>query len=320
MDLDRLLREAGTVHGPTSEALDRGRSALSAALVASTVGRKVRPKVPMRRLLGAIAIGVAATVALVVAPTVRFDGARPPASADAAPVLMRAAVSAGQEPGGWPNAAYWHAESEYQNWALDGGQLHHREVWVGRQSSSLLVDDGLFPYGAELTNDGTPGSFSAGAGAITWADLYALPTDPVALEQRLLSGAASARDNDRIDGNYLFETVADLLSESPASPSLRRALWEVAAGIPGVSLIGDATDSVGRSGVAVELGSTRLVVSPDDGQLLETIGLDSAGEVFYRQTYLAQGPSDGTPGTSILPGAFHAVLPAERPYLHETRA
>ena len=45
--------------------------------------------------------------------------------------------------------------------------------------------------------------------------------------------------------------VGDLLRETSASPELRAALFKVAAGIPGVKLLGTVTDSDGRSGTAI---------------------------------------------------------------------
>ena len=44
----------------------------------------------------------------------------------------------------------------------------------------------------------------------------------------------------------LWVAVTDLLRFSPASSALRRALWQIAATIPGVELIGHTTDALGR--------------------------------------------------------------------------
>ena len=67
--------------------------------------------------------------------------------------------------------------------------------------------------------------------------------------------AAIARDQAVGHGNStdseMFTLVGDALRESDASPALRAALYEVAARIPGVELIGPAVDRVGRHGVAV---------------------------------------------------------------------
>jgi hypothetical protein len=59
-----------------------------------------------------------------------------------------------------------------------------------------------------------------------------------------------------------------------ATPAQRAALYEVAARIPGVELVGRVTDPVGRNGMAVAMTSGAdglrhmLVLDPDTGELL----------------------------------------------------
>ena len=55
-------------------------------------------------------------------------------------------------------------------------------------------------------------------------------------------------------------------------PALRKALWEVAARIPGIELVGDVTDHAGRAGVAVERNGTRYVLDPSDGDVVDPHG------------------------------------------------
>ena len=117
----------------------------------------------------------------------------------------------------------------------------------------------------------------------------------------------------------MFTIVGDLLRESPAPPALRRALWEVAATIPGVQLVGPVTDAAGRAGVAVERGRARYVLDPSDGRLLEEsegspsdaniVQRDSAGNVigvqrrYFRTTYLEQGPANSAPAATPRPAS-----------------
>ena len=79
-------------------------------------------------------------------------------------------------------------------------------------------------------------------------DLSKLPTDPAQLaamiSSRKIEGGPPGPAED-------FVQVGDLLRESDASPALRAALFKVAAGIPGVKLLGTVTDSDGRSGIAI---------------------------------------------------------------------
>ena len=88
-----------------------------------------------------------------------------------------------------------------------------------------------------------PGGLSDGP-----VDLSKLPTDPAQLaamiSSRKIEGGPPGPAED-------FVQVGDLLRESDASPALRAALFKVAAGIPGVKLLGTVTDSDGRSGIAI---------------------------------------------------------------------
>jgi hypothetical protein len=48
-----------------------------------------------------------------------------------------------------------------------------------------------------------------------------------------------------------FTTIGDLLREAITPPRVSAALYRTAALIPGVTVVADATDAVGRRGVAV---------------------------------------------------------------------
>jgi hypothetical protein len=63
----------------------------------------------------------------------------------------------------------------------------------------------------------------------------------------------------------------------------------VAAGIPGVTVNSDYTDSLGRTGTALRLGAETLVIDPASGQLLAWIDHDVA------YTYTFQGPATSAP-------------------------
>lgn len=91
----------------------------------------------------------------------------------------------------------------------------------------------------------------------------------------------------------LFTIVGDLLRESPAPPALRKALYDVAAGIPGVHLTGKVTDSIGRTGTGVQRGGETLVVDPANGALLAD---DEGGG--WSATFVSQGPATSAPAAS----------------------
>jgi hypothetical protein len=64
------------------------------------------------------------------------------------------------------------------------------------------------------------------------------------------------------------------LAEAPTSAALRAALYRVLAATPGIRLLGQARDSIGRLGmeVAVDVQDVRLamIIDPATGELLQT--------------------------------------------------
>jgi hypothetical protein len=98
------------------------------------------------------------------------------------------------------------------------GQTITREIWISHHGTSVLRDPGVLALG--------PAMFPAGGSEFTLDELYTLPTDPAKLAAALRSGIHGAGKD---DDSELFIIVGNLLRESPASPALRQALYEVAA-------------------------------------------------------------------------------------------
>jgi hypothetical protein len=296
MDLDALLRETRDVPDPGSDVLTTTRARLDAATAAAGLRvaalRRAHERRRRQRVVLSVLVGAAASAALVLAPTLDLPGRDPSGTAAAAQTLLLAADAAGEQTGDWPEAPYWHSVAEYRD-PTRGDTVSRREVWMSRDGVSILVDQGV--------DDGKtiglgPASFPAGARALTWDELDALPTDAAALERELRAGiGGTSKDDD----DAMFVMVGDLLRESPASPALRRALWEVAARIPGIALVGAVEEAAGRPGVAVERGAQRYVLDPDDGRLLEE-SMDLGGSAF-RYTHLEQGPAQAAPAAPPLP-------------------
>jgi hypothetical protein len=211
-------------------------------------------------------------------------------------VLRDAGKVAGEQPGGWPNAAYWSVTSVYER----DSKTYHRDIWISHHGNSVLEDDGVF---GNMTPDnlGTYSSFPVGDSSLTWDQLYALPTDPAKLEPVLRSDIEGAGPGATAE---LFTVVGDLLRESPAPPALREAPYEVAAGIPGVKLLGHYKDALGRTGTAVQRDGETLVIDPQDGRLLADIDGDPTtgkscgnGCMEYGATYayVSEGPAASAP-------------------------
>ena len=134
--------------------------------------------------------------------------------------------------------------------------------------------------------------------ALPAPDRLRLPSDPDALYERLYERARG-----HSEGTYrqMFTLVGDALRDPAATtPRQRAALYEVAARIPGVELVGSVRDRSGRDGIAVamrnEPDGTRdtLIFDPQTGALLgeEKVGLAGgfypAGKAVSYATYSAR--------------------------------
>lgn len=302
MNIDTLAKVAGDVTTPTPDHLTAGRDRLDDAIRAADVRVTAvrRGRRPRRWGITALAGAAAATAAVIALPL----GVAGPASAEE--VLLLAAEAAGQQADGAAGAAYWHVVSEVD---YPTTEPFRREIWQGRTADTIVRDEhsaaevaGAGPLDPALIRTesfGEPATYIVGGQPLTWLDLEALPTDAGELERLLrekVSGHQSGEDNE------LWESVTGLLSESPASPALRRALWQVAANIPDVELLGVRTDAAGRQGTAIERdqldqGWYRVVyiLDPEDGTLLEAQYIDADGALAWRQTQLQQGPSATAP-------------------------
>lgn len=313
MDLDTLLRDTASVPDPTPHALTTGRSELDAATMISA-RRVVAVRRMKRRGLGLGAVlAAAASVVLVVGPALDLGDSTPTANPTVDPaktqpaasptvdqgkstapvtlnvslVLFQAGAAAGAQPGGWPDAAYWHTISSYHQGT---GPTLRRESWMGHKAIGVIKDP-------RVSSDVIPlevGVF----GGFSWDQLYALPTESRALESKL---RATSLNGGRDDNSELFSIVGSLLAESPAPPALRKALWEIAARVPGVTLLGAVKDSAGRSGVEIRRGDEGYILDPQDGRLLEQYEgtpapvPEAPGGTNWRSTFLEQDPADSAP-------------------------
>lgn len=284
MKLDDLLQQTSYAPDPDQATLRAGRARVQVAIDNAPVDLASRRR--LRRFLAPI-VAVAAA-AVVIVPVISLDGRAPDASAAA--ILRQAGQAAGDRPDGWANAPYWHSISVHHQGKQ---QPVLREAWIGNDRPGALKDPGVDCDGILRLS---PGLFT-GERVTGWAGLYSLPTDPGPLE------AALRRGRDQGQGanadSDLFNRVGDLLSESPAPPALRRALYEVAANIPGVELLGPTHDADGRSGVGIERDNERLIIDVSDGRLLQQT-------VFsFVATYREQGPSQTAPAATVANDAPH---------------
>ncbi len=306
MNIDQLIRDADpaaefTIPGPDSPL---ARHSFERVLA-------VRPRQPRRRratislaggtvaaltgvrakaLIGAAvaAAAAAAAAAVITMPSTAGPAglstghmAKAPMTLTAAAVLDQAAQAAVAQ-ASWPDAQYWYFEHEY----TCGGQLYTAKVWISRHGNGVLEKTGPKNNTDPVCSSDlftAPIIDSYKFGPYTWSQLYTLPTDPAKLKAKLMA------DFGQGGGPDLFAAVEIVLVDSPAPPAVRSALFKVAASIPGIKVIGDYTDPLGRTGTALQIGHYGLVVDAASGAVLDETNSGGA------TTLVTQGPAASEP-------------------------
>lgn len=221
-------------------------------------------------------------------------------------------LATGMGSDGHPNAAWTSVTREF--WiAPDGSgrirQVAGQPIFLGtpdktfaRALSGMSSDRTLEPG-----PDALPRTLSLHG--FTPEELNRLATDPTALAVAIRSRARSSEGQTSVEFES-FNTVGGLLRESAATPKLRSALYQVAAGIREVEHIGTVEDHAGRPGIAVaiEYGGIRheLIFDPRTSALLEeqrvlvepVYGIDvPIGTVISYVTYRESGIVNSTSET-----------------------
>jgi hypothetical protein len=239
-EVDMLRSVRDDLSAPVGDGKARARQALLAGIAAGSGER--------RRMWLRIGTAVAlATLLVVVGSPWR---SRELSTANAAALLNDlASIAAAQPvtPASMAGYRYTKVESMYQNMMVfaDGKTTvtlvqRIREMWIAADGSGRIREPG------GINRDFGPRELS-------YEDMTRLPADPVALAAVIRERAA--RTKVPID-DEMFVVIGDLLRQQEAPPAVRSALYKVAAGIPGVELVGEARDHSGRPGVAVAKTST----------------------------------------------------------------
>lgn len=135
---------------------------------------------------------------------------------------------------------------------LASHELHRRQVWRSPDGTKgWLIDPAVndSPEGETLSlpdeQGNTPKAFLNGP---SYDYLTRLTTDPDELLAKIYK---ETKGHGNSPDQEAFTTIGDLLGESYPPAALNSALFEAAAKIPGVVVVQDAVDAVGRHGVAV---------------------------------------------------------------------
>jgi hypothetical protein len=287
LELELLRAIAPETRTPSAAAYARARAEL-----------RRRMSVPARRsarrwLLPAGGVAASAAAAAAIFLSVGTGGE---ATASASAALRQAAATAARQapPEALAPGQYLYTKSvnAYLNTGVyENGTSYSvlvpniREIWLGRDGTGWLVQKSGEP--TFLSERDRAAWVDAGRPApgedrmdmklentdLPDVPMYSLdlPSDPDVLFERLErdagSGGTSLEDE-------MFTLVGDALRENYAMPEQRAALYEVAARIPGVELLGEMTDGAGRLGIAVarddEANRIRytLIFDPETAALL----------------------------------------------------
>jgi hypothetical protein len=292
VDLDQALREFRADVPPPDDATVRsGRDAL-----ARRIGDG--PQVRVRRSRRRLGVALAGAGAVALGAIFGLDSGGVHRDLTAAQALERVARVAAKQPERRTfvrPGQYWYVRSRTAYLTTVGDQPSYsaitpsiREIWLGNRGGRLdehgskpiflgprdkarwkahgrpdLRRNNVMPLG------GDSAIVAFGSRNLTFKELRRLPTEPDALYAEIKQAAGKAGPGPRQEA---FTVIGDLLREAPVPPNVRAALYRAAARIPGVRLIGEVRDPIGRKGLAVALtaNDTRreLIFDPDDSTLL----------------------------------------------------
>ncbi|HEY5394961.1 MAG TPA: CU044_5270 family protein [Trebonia sp.] len=217
-----------------------------------------------------------------------------------ATLLAKIADAAERQPALQPGDSgfmYIRSEVAYTTDTISGGhetstmqKPHERQIWLPAANicaAGFLIEDGTrTPLGGPSSGSGTgfaaspssspqasaPQSRGCGEGSVgdaTYRLLQSLPTDPHALLRLIY---AQTKGEGPSPDAEAFTTIGDLMRETIVPPRTAAALYRAAALIPGVTVVGHATDAAGQAGAAVAwtVGHDRdeWIFSPATGQFL----------------------------------------------------
>ncbi|WP_171170888.1 hypothetical protein [Streptomyces sp. I05A-00742] len=306
------LRAAGKVAPPSADVVaavlaavrgaalaEEGRGAEGVAAVSGTRVPEACGAAPLRprwRRRVPVIVSAAAVMAVAV-------GAAVWASPESGRGRVRPALAKPVE----ERAPFWEVQTVSMG-REKGGSLKtyaKRTSWTARNESREREGDGPV-YGTKMRKGASTG-FGVQSWDIDWDELWNLPTgNPKALLQSL---AGEKPDIGVPLPEELFDGIGGLLSESPAPPRVRAALYGLLPGITHVRPAGTVKDSRGRTGTALDFTGndnrrSRLIIAPRTYQVLERAeflvgrpnpddpflaGLKD-GDVINRTTYLVSRP------------------------------
>jgi hypothetical protein len=246
----------------------------------------------------AMVLAVAAVVAVAVFGVFGLSGSPAGPSPAAAAVLNRLARLIAAQPLTPQPGQYLYVDSRSEYPTFDGSSscetlaVVHREIWIGTDGSGLIREtSGPQQYASaaaqaaclqadpnmQLRSGGTSNDWFAPQCLALGptSNWNSLSSDPRVLLQQMrqLDGGPATPGED-------FVHIGDFLRETDAPPAVRATLYQAAALIPGIQLLGTVRDHDGRPGLGIaypypsqgpypsSVSSSELIFDPHTGELL----------------------------------------------------
>lgn len=212
-----------------------------------------------RRRKPVIVIAAAGAAALAAAIVLALLPQNAPGSSPAAARLLAkiAATAAAQPSPPVRDSQFWYIKSWVSNLVCNGGSGNNcvlekpQEAQIWQSVSNLCVTGLLRQNGQDsplkFSSNYLHCPYRGGVHDPTYRFLQSLPTDPhalLSLIEREMQGQLPRPEE-------AFTTIGDMLGGAIAPPRVSAALYRAAALISGVTVVPDATDAIGRHGVAV---------------------------------------------------------------------
>lgn len=317
MNLDEILTATRDVAPLDVIALERGHSTTLTAVHDDLAHRaRIARRRARRRAISAAAV-LATASAVSVFVSVGGNDAAPEGGLTAAPAVVQAPftnasqivnaarTAAGKGSDELGDAPYWKVVSEYTESGIQGSQeitAGTRTIWQGITGPGVLRDTtgGSFKVAGGGILELPQATLRLGSRIYTWREVNAgaLTTAQIHDLLTLADDATSSLDGRPASEWYIVKQARELLSETPAAPAVRQAIWQELSTMSGVTTSGRTIDAAGREGwnltyTVKDHGSQRLIVDPATGAILQA-EVESQ-ESTYRVTYLHTGPSDSAP-------------------------
>lgn len=129
-----------------------------------------------------------------------------------------------------------------ERWTVQSRGPMTREGWEVQTGKDAIMPGELLPFVAASP-------VYAGPDHPTYEWLASLPTDPETLRAELYAQAGSW--GDWSDDETVFRNIGSLLGSTIMPPATASALYKVSEKIPGVHVVPDAVDAVGRHGIGI---------------------------------------------------------------------